>query len=275
MESYMYGEVSLSTVPLSRRSIQSPHFFIEHSPTRESVTSFVLFLVILLVFVITSLLAPPYFASQQRIFDLRNVPPDASINVPFDVSQISSFHRVMTLYGYLMTPTPIDLSLNLDVIAIKTSLRQRGKTTTLNSPIVHHSILFNSKSSFSSEFRLFVVRPRGVDTVSVRFLMSTDFSEISGLLLHCFVRNPSADDYSLLVRLLLSCFSVFPVVILLKSLWGDPPEYTHIVLAVMGIMGILASNPIQLFMADAPYGRITNNLFMGLFLFAYRMFVMM
>jgi hypothetical protein len=52
-------------------------------------------------------------------------------------------------------------------------------------------------------------------------------------------------------------------------------DFPQVALAILSLLAVFASNLFQFFMADAPYGRLSDHVFMGLFTVAFRVFVIL
>jgi hypothetical protein len=274
------SESDLSKLPLASFDSPSNHFFIEVSPFPQCVTSIVLLLVILLIFATASILAPSYFTSFESIHSPEDLCTSASIHLPFTVTGLTPRPRVISLSGSLIASAPLSKQLVLE-IQVKhgffygAELHRRSK-----SPRLDRSVVFHPNSLTSSEVSLLVVRPASIqlpsiDWMSVELALTANFTSISGVKLAWHIHNPSSEPYFIWLRILASCFDLYAVCVFLLHIRFTPDDFTQVLIAILALLGVLATNPAHLFAPAKFTDGLADHILMGLFVFAYRVFLIL
>jgi hypothetical protein len=87
--------------------------------------------------------------------------------------------------------------------------------------------------------------------------------------------NPVVDDYIFAARILLSIMMAYMMVVFLAYARWESEFHTHVLLLGVGGFGLLASNPLKLFIPSLPGIRFLDHFAMALFLSAYRLFLLL
>jgi hypothetical protein len=111
-----------------------------------------------------------------------------------------------------------------------------------------------------------------IDTLHVRITASTEYSNIEGFLFTWRSVTPIINNYYRDSLTLLSILSAYMLVIFIRSLQKDSEWFTHLLLVIVGLLGVLSSNPLsRAFPAKEP--RLADHVFLAVFVGAYRLFL--
>jgi hypothetical protein len=104
-----------------------------------------------------------------------------------------------------------------------------------------------------------------IDTLEVRTAVQTDFSAIAGFLFHWDFANPGAEKYDRSSKLLMSFLVGYMLVVFSLYLKFDAESFTQILLLVVGVTGVFASNPLTYSFRPGPGAHISDHIFMPAF----------
>lgn len=252
------------------------HFFIEGSTKLSLITTLGMMAVFLAMHAYAAFKAPPLLAVKEDYFKLNSSEGNVSIDVDVTLSQLLDSHRFISINGSLVAK---DANLKKEMSATLST-----RTTSLkNFAIVHndqddrHTVNLAWKGGCNRSTGFFVDRSDvvGVDTLQVRMSMQTDYTGLDGFLFTWSFANPSAEKYARSAKLLMSFLVGYMLVVFVFYLKFDAESFSQIYLLVLGVAGVMASNPLGLLLGDSVGVRIADQVLLAAFVALVRLFTLL
>jgi hypothetical protein len=194
-----------------------------------------------------------------RIGDLKRVHHFISLNFSL-VSNGSSAAHTRGIEASVRTVTWNDSSIIFDAGSVK-------RLGVVN---------FTRKKLISSSFELVRQPVTDFDALRVKLSITTNYTGISGFKFAWRFMNPGVDRYLNTSDLLLSGLVAYMFVVFVGYLKFDSNSFTQAFLIIVGLAGILSSNPVRMLVRDAAHPGIViaDHVLMALFSAVFRMFLM-
>jgi hypothetical protein len=134
-------------------------------------------------------------------------------------------------------------------------------------------VLFRPGSRESSGFDVTDIPVQGVEWLQVRVGIEGNFSRIRGVRFTWTHFNPELDSYIRSTRMVLAAVIAYSLFRFFGSLQFDSEFFTQVYVIVIGLLGLIATNPVNFVFSTFSVGRIIEQILWALFLAAFRMFV--
>jgi hypothetical protein len=266
---------TFADVTFSPRANSGSHFYLEHASPGSLLLALGMLSLFLLMHLGGALRAPPLLSSTDEFYTVNNINRNASIDVAFTLTHLEASHRYVALNGSLVPKDKSTGFMRLVTVAVRLKRLEPYSVNETNEPDGRTStmVVFVPGNNESSAFNVLHTGMYESGTLEITATITMNFSGIVGLLFHWEFQNPSAEKYDRSSKLLVSFLIGYTLVVFVRDLRLDTESFTQVFLVVVGIAGVLASNPLSYFMAPAKGARISDHVLMSAFEGVFRMFL--
>jgi hypothetical protein len=222
-----------------------------------------------------AILAPPIFAVKEEYHTLNTTQSNVSIEIDITLSQFVPAHRFLAVNGSLV-PRDASKSFTLPVYVTVHAIYFRNSTvidSDTGYKSSHADLVYVAGDNHTSFFSAMQSSLLDADTIRIRTSVETDFTGIGGFLFRWACADPSAEKYDRSSKLLNSFLVGYLLIAFVLYLRFDAESFTQIFLLVIGVTGVLASNPLTYFFPQGPGAHISNHIFMAVFQAVVRLFL--
>jgi hypothetical protein len=199
-------------------------------------------------------------SSQQR---------NASLDFSFSLAGLGSNHRFASGGCALISETVQSRPIRITARCFLP--RGRGFETAVTVDNRTHELNWSVGNARSSPVDLFRIARIETRSVVLSMTITTDWTEISGVEFSWRFGNAMGESYKKCAKLLLSMMVALTLVAFLRRLTPTGEGRTQIFLAIVGVSGVLASNPVMCVLRSRASARIPDALFQGIFIGVFRM----
>jgi hypothetical protein len=250
-----YSEVELAFKPKSGFS-----FYIESTSTDSIVTAAIILAAFLLMHGYAAFRSPPWFRTQSEFYDFNKTVRNSTIDIDISLGQLLDGHRFVSLNASLVrTNIESDSLHSLNVSYRSELLRGAVALRTENLSKATFQVDFQRGLTKSSQFPIVKFRFENITSIRLYITLESDLRDISGTDFTWRFLNPYADIFAHSIRMLLSFLMLYMLVLFICYLRFDSESFTHVYLLVIGIIGVVASNPLTFWLPDLPYAQISNH----------------
>jgi hypothetical protein len=270
-------DVKFGEVELAPRPNGGSHFFIDHT----SFCSFATTIAILVAFVgmhtVTAIRAPEFFSTKDEYYKLNTSEQKVKYDIEITLIDIKDGARFVGVNGSLIckdVTSPQTLPVH---VTIRRTTLKLGKilTNDYDAPRNHH-LTWLAGDNQSSPYDVINMHLDGPDALQVHMTVGTDYTNVAGFMFHWHYSNPTADKFRRSSLLLMSFLVAYMLAIFAVYLRFDAESFTQVLLLIVGISGIVASNPFAYFVrTNAPYFAIADHVLMAVFVSAFRLFLLL
>ena len=262
-------------VELDGHSNAGSHFFIESTGWWSFLTTIAMLGAFLVMHTYAALRAPPLLASKEEFFKLNSTESNVSIDVDITLSQLQDLHRFIDVNcSFIRKEVADDVTLPIDVKTSYSSMLNFVTVSEEKQDNRKFDLKFTAGSNRSTAFPVIKLTVKGIDTTTIRMTVQTQYANIEGFQFHWDFNNPSAEKYCSSAKLLMSFLIGYMLVIFAFYLKFDAESFTQIFLLVLGITGVFASNPLNIFLPTSSGAKISDHILMAVFIAVFRMFLM-
>jgi hypothetical protein len=258
-----------TAVEAAGNPLTASHFFIDTTSRLSAVSAIGMLAGFLLLHIYAVFQAPPVFEYRQEYFQLNNTDGNISIDIDITLADLHSLHRFVVVNCSLVAKAagpertlPIDIT--MDRIAL-TGYVDRAPT-----PALH----FGAGCNRSDPFEVARVVVTGFDTLQLRLTVTANYSSMSGFDFRWIFANPILEKYRHSANLLLSILMAYMLIVFALCLRVDSDSFTQVFLLLLGLLGVLSSNPLNLFLSLDSTPRLADAVLMAMFIALYRMFLL-
>jgi hypothetical protein len=253
------------------------HFFIETSTGWSLFTTSLLLATFVIMHVWAALHGPAFISHKDEFFPINETKENASYDVDVALTQLRPAHRFVGLNGSLIGKIQ-DKERDLFV-----ELSHRATTYNASKPLdigkderQQFYIHFTPDSNKSSSFHLGKVLIGDiVDQVQIRLTVQCDYTDILGFHFRWDYFTANVEKYTQTSKLLLSLLLAYMVGVFAFYLTFDAESWTQIFVLVLGVTGILSSNPIMYLFPSASGLRVADFILMSVYIAVFRMFLLL
>jgi hypothetical protein len=121
----------------------------------------------------------------------------------------------------------------------------------------------------------YVMRAASRDIDTLRLTVMADYRPSEVFLFHWDFGNSSAEKYDQSAKLLMSFLVGYVLAVFAFYLRFDSEYFTQVFLLVIGVTGVFAGNPLNYFSGVAPGSRVSDHIFMAVFIAVFRVFALL
>jgi hypothetical protein len=266
-----YADVELAAHPNSGSC-----FYIEASSDSAMVTTFVALAAFFVMHMYAALRCPLSLTTKSEFYLLNKSNHNFTMDMDLSLTQVLDSHRFVAVNASLVTnDTQTDRSLTVGVTC--GSMLMKGAITKHQEdpPKQTYELEFRKGINTSSQFPLIRYELHDLTSIQLKIGLQTHFATIIGTEFTWQFANPSADEYACLTRMLLSFLVAYMLVAFAFYLRFDSESFTQFYLLCLGIVGVLACNPVTFFFPEAPGTRVADHILAGLFFGMFKMFLVL
>jgi hypothetical protein len=234
-----------------------------------------MFLAFVLIQIYASIVTPPVFARKEEFFPLNKAEENGSVDADISVSQLEEGHRFVTVNGSLVAnATGHEWSLPINLTVRRTMLKNDNLLSYDSDEKRRVSVHWTPDCNKSSLFRVVRLRVGSADRMQILMTVEANYTNIAGFQFRWDFANPSAEKYGRSARLLLSLLIGYMTVIFVLYLKFDAESFTQVMLLIVGITGVLASNPVTYFIPKkGTAARVSDHILIAAFTAVSRLFM--
>ena len=249
-------------------------FYIENSNQIKS--TIVLFLVFILLHVLAAWRSPDLLSLKHEYFAFNKTQGEVSVDLDIVLSSLLPTHKFVNVNGSILRDIslssesltlPIEYSIKNDFYLNQTL--KDSKETNLKS----EDLTFAEGAKESSEYHVLQEDIKDFDTIQVKVTIKTNVTNVSGFLFSWAFANLSAAKYKRVACLLTSFLIGYMLVIFCSFINLETEAFTQIFCIIVGVVGIISSNPFALLLSPVKGARISDSVLMAAFLALYRLFL--
>jgi hypothetical protein len=256
----------------------SPFFFhIDRASPRTIGLTFLTLSSFLLLHIVASGKAPGFLDNGEVYFPLNASNSARSLDLDYTMSELQDSHRFLDINCSLLFshPHPHATSLSLAYTSRALFLTNFTVTNSVNSNEQTFNLTLIPGSRETAAFPVIRKEILGYDTAQLTLTITADFEGVTGGLFRWSFANPAAIQYSIVARSVVSALIGYQLLVYLAWLdWGT--EFTtELFLIAIGILGILAGNPLYLFVSKVSSVCLSDHFFLSLFVAVFRLFCLL
>jgi hypothetical protein len=252
------------------------HFFIDTAPLSSLLAAAALFVSFTLMHAYGAIRAPSFTSTKRQFVPINSTNRRAPVGIDLIMSQLERRHRIVNVNCSLVAKTADKLGrVGIDVISHTRTLKDGKEVSLAPDDRARYGLRFAKGSLLSSAFRVASVPVVEIDTLELHMYVKGDYSDVDGFSFAWDFTNPLADQYLFCGKLILSTTMGYMLVVFLFYLKWDAERFTQRFLIVVGVLGVVASNPLKLLIPVAYRSRLMDHLLMAAFTAAYRMFLLL
>jgi hypothetical protein len=272
-------EVTDDFVPVEFGEPAAHHgrFFVDSAPPRSILAVFLVLALFIGIHVAVAWRAPKIITYTDDRFALREGEGNASIDLDLAYSQLDELHRFLDVNCTVVKRVPSSRNVGLDVDIGSRSVFLKNETVvnSVSSKPQTVKIEFLGGSKTSSSFTIMHREVHDYDSVRLRLTITTDFESIEAFAFRSSFANPSAFAFSKAARIFLALLLGYMLVVYLSFLSFDEEIFTELFCILLGVTGILACNPLTLFLRSGESARLSDHVFLAAFVALFRMFLLL
>jgi hypothetical protein len=252
----------LHDVELADRAPSPPVFLIESASQTSFISLVAVYLSFILLHVVSALMAPPLVASRSESYPLNSSNPSADMTLSF----LDPRHRAITVSASVVRRAPLGSRSAFLVNLSTRAILSRNFTimaSTTQSRLV--SIVFPAESPVSGAFDVFACNVTTFDAIELRVVLPVGFDCLQLRWSYC---DPAARDYLRVALCLMSGLILYATAVYVRSPVRDLDSFTRGCCLAVGLLGVLACNPLSLFIG------IRDKAIMALYVAVFRFFTL-
>jgi hypothetical protein len=181
--------------------------------------------------------SPSLHSSRTAAFPVTKTPSTSSLDFNLNLGHVRALHSFLTLKCSLETDyhaAPLPIAVLTTAISVKQEVVV-GSQTQLES--------FRVPANSSSVFELMALRVQDCDSIRICARVKCRLASVLAVKFEWVFVDPGARQYDRRMRLLLSLFVGCCLFIFRDSFHLDSEAFTHAFVLLVGVAGVLASNP--------------------------------
>ena len=269
------GKGELMDVDLAPKGRDGSHFFIEGASKASYYITLLLMAAFFAMHFYSVYNTPPSIIQKEEFFEL-NTTVDKSIEIDVTLSQIQDLHRFVQVNASLVRADPTsEKSQQFSSTTTITFLQNYNTLSSEKDDNKTYIIKFEAGSNKSTFFPVLQKStiPKNCDSIRLEITTESDFTGIKGFDFTWAFANPSADKYFDSAKLLMSFLIGYMLVVFLFYLKFDAESFTQIFIIIMGVAGIMFSNPLTFISPTSAGIRFASNILESVFLNIYKIFL--
>jgi hypothetical protein len=225
----------------------------------------------------SAILCPSVFGTKEEYCNLNLSAASGSVQyIDLRISDLTPVHRFVELYFSLVSNSSTVASTRRIDVVVRTATWNDSSILFDAGERKHECVAnFAPKRPISNSFLLVHQSVTDFDALRVKLAITTEYTEIQGFKFIWQFITPGADRHLNTSDMLLSVLIAYMFLVFVANLKFEDESFVQAFLIVVGLSGILASNPVRLLVRDreGPAIMITDHVLMALFTAVFRMFL--
>jgi hypothetical protein len=248
------------------------HFYIDAASFSGVLNSVGVAALLLVLSVYAAFHSPSLFNNQRTFFGMKRLRVNGSISLDIVISKLLPLHRFIAVNCSFVAKSAGR------TFALPVNVTVRWLTNHMNEsrtePTVSRQIEFLSCCRLSRAFNVIHISIIDFGKVDLQVLLQGDFRAVDGFDIQWKFANVNVAKYQKSVHYLLSFVMAYMLAIFAIHFDGQF-SLMESVIAVVGIAGVLSSNPFGLFSFSFARGSLADDVLVSFFASTYRMFLVL
>ena len=253
-------------------------FYIEkiNFPTR----TFILIFSFICLHILTAARAPPFITSNLSDFiPINRSAGNITIDLEIAITDLLPFHRHVSVHGFFARNENGQLNalkFPFEIMLMSKFLQNGTIVSSLTPGIAKQDVTFNERDVNSSSFLISQQDIQNFDTFDIKMSITGDFTYIDGIIFSWSFSNFTSAKYARISKILMSVFIAYMLFVFYSMFTLEPEKFTKILCIILGVLGVLSSNPLGMFFFDEPSdAHLSDYIFTAVFLNFFRFFMIM
>jgi hypothetical protein len=255
---------------------QNTEMFIDSTSTHMLFIILVVFLAFVIGQVLAGFRSPSLLSLETQSFEFSHITSATPVTVNTSLSLVRSYHRFLDLNCTLARPegSPRKLHFLVGYSALLIFYTDQVQRDVVELPASTAPIAFEPGSNAFS-FSVIHKEISSSDSVFVSLRLTSATVILSGCTLSWSVSNSPAIQYLQLAKLLLSSIIGCVLIIYVKSGNLEAHSFSQKFCLLLGIFGLLASNPLFLFLPESTASILSSEFVISAYIASFRLFCLL
>jgi hypothetical protein len=251
-----------------------PEYFLDFATSSQIVTTLVVMFLFILAHVIAAFRVAPTRASRKTWFAHTRHALNSSLDLKFTCTDLHQDHRFIEIrwMQVLTHPTAQTIDITVDWLARIQFVKNNRVLKTVNYEKETARGFFWRDDRYGTWFPLLHEEILGFDALRVLVTLAADFESVQAIMFELQYTDPTGFSYLKISRIFLSIFIAYMLIVYLSFIRVSKDMTTAIACVVLGLSGIVACNPLSLFISGSRAMRFCDSFVLSAFVALFRLF---